>query len=291
MPNPFDMRGPDFLVFYILLGLLVTGAVAMLRRRSEPAAAAAGPLTDYLKIAYLRGGPDEALRVATLALIDRGLLAVVDEYKLKAVHPNVPAGLQRTEQRLLESFKETAKASDVLSDETLRITATTECEAQLVRAGLLPDDAIRASRLWLLMIASVFLGSVALLKILIALGRGRSNVGFLIVVGAVFGFVIYRVANPFRTQAGEAMLADLRMLFAALKDRAASLRTPSGGNDLPLLAAVFGIGSLPVSVRHVEKMFRKPSAHGSSSCGGSCGSSCGSSCGGGCGGGCGGCGS
>jgi hypothetical protein len=65
MPNPFDLRGPEFLVFYITLGVLVTVVVAVLRRRSESTVVATGPLVDYLKIAYLRGGSDEALRVAT----------------------------------------------------------------------------------------------------------------------------------------------------------------------------------------------------------------------------------
>ena len=47
---------------------------------------------------------------------------------------------------------------------------------------------------------------------------------------------MYRVANPFRTWAGDAILADQRTLFSALKARAASMTIPTGGNDLALLA-------------------------------------------------------
>lgn len=294
MPNPFDLRGPEFLAFYVVLCLAVTAVVAALRRRSEVATGAGGPLTDYLRIAYLRAGPEEALRIATLALMDRGLLELVDEHNVKAARPDVPAGLQRTEQRLLESCREPARASALLADETLRMTAATECESQLVRAGLLPDATMKANRLWLLMIASLALGFVAGLKILIALSRGRTNIALLIIAGVVFGFVIYRVTNPFRTAAGDAMLADLRTLFWALKDRVSSLSlgATTGGNELALAAAVFGIGSLPASVGSLETIFRKPASTSSSGCGTSCGSSGGSSCGGGgCGGGCGGCGS
>jgi hypothetical protein len=110
----------------------------------------------------------------------------------------------------------------------------------------------------------------------------------LIAAVPIFGYVIYRVANPFRTLAGEAMLADLRRLFAALQDRAGSIGTPSEAQELALVAAVFGIGALPGRGFTWEKLFRRPESASSSSCGGS---SCGSSCGGGCGGGCGGCGS
>lgn len=292
MPNPFDLRGPEFLVFYIILGMLVTVGVVVLRRASEPfVVTPAGSLTDYLKIAYLRGGAEEALRVATLALIDRGLVEVVGDDTLHAVPANAPGRLQRTEERLLENCKVPTKASELLSDESLRVTVSVECEPSLMQAGLLPDDSVKASRLWLLFVAMLFLGFVAFLKILVALGRGRTNIEFLIVACVIFGVIVYRVANPFRTAAGEAMLADLRMLFSALRERSRSIYSPPGGNEIVLLAAVFGTRSLPGRFEYIDKLFRKPDRERSSSgCGSSCGSG-GSSCGGGCGGGgCGGCG-
>lgn len=295
MPNPFDWRGPEFLVFYGALGGVVTAAIVLLRHRLEPAAAMAAPLTDYLKIAYLRGGPDEALRVATVCLIDRGLVELVDNQHVKTASVTLPAGLQRTEQRVLETCKDSTRASAIVDDTSLRIAVTAECEGQLVRAGLLPDETVKADRQWLLMMGLFVLGLVALVKIMIALSRGRTNVLFLIAAASIFGFVLSRVANPARTLAGEAMLADLRQLFSALRDRTRSIGSPGEAHEMALLAAVFGLGSLPSGRGSlVEKLFRRPQQASSSSCGSSScgsGSSCGSSCGGGCGGGCGGCGS
>jgi uncharacterized protein (TIGR04222 family) len=295
MPNPFEWRGPEFLAFYVTLGLVVIVAVVLLRRRSEPAVAMTGPLTDYLKIAYLRGGPDEALRVATISLLDRGLVEAVDEHHVKISSARMPAGLQRTEQRVLEACQRSIRASAIVDDTSLRSTVTTECQAHLVGAGLLPDAKVKADRQWLLVASVAFLGLVALIKIVIALGRGRTNIVFLIAAVAVFGYAIYRIASPFRTLAGEAMLADLRQLFAALKDRTRSIGTASEAQELALVAAVFGIGALPGRGFIGERLFRRPQSESSSSCGSSGGSSCGSSggssCGGGCGGGCGGCGS
>jgi len=294
MPNPFDLRGPEFLVLYIVLGTLVTFGVVAYRRQSEPTAAVAGPLTDYLRIAYLRGGAEEALRIAVLALIDRGLITVVEDEKLKAAYPQVPAGLQRTEERLLDSCKDAIAAHEILSDASLKVTVTAECELQLIRAGLLPDAELKSRRELSLVLAWLFMGVVAAWKVLVALGRGRTNVWLLIVACAVFMFVLSRLANPFRTLAGESMLADLRTLFSALRDRAASISINTGNNDLPLLAAVFGVHSLPGSSSSIaRKLFRKPGSPFGSSSSSGCGSggSCGSaSCGGGCGGGCGGCG-
>ena len=288
MPNPFDLRGPDFLVFYIILGALVTLTVAILRRQVEPVASITAPLTDYLKIAYLRGGPSEALRVATIALLDRGLVAVVDERQLKTTAEKMPAGLLRTEQRMLESCKDPTRASAIVDDTSLRVTVTSECEGHLVRAGLLPDGNAKLVQQGLMLCGVLLLGLVATLKIAVALGRGRTNVGFLIVAAIAFGYIVYRVASPSRTLAGEAMLADLRQLFSGSRARATA-RAPSGTNELALLTAVFGIGTVG------ENLFRRPERE-TSSWGGSCGSggSCGGGggCGGGCGGGgCGGCGS
>ena len=290
MANPFDLRGPEFLVFYITLGALVIGVVAVLRWRAEAAAVATGPLVDYLKIAYLRGGADEALRVAILSLIDRGLVTRLGDDRVQAAFLTMPAGLQRTEQRLLESCKDVTPAHALVSDHSLKMTVLTECEGQLAKVGLLPDANVKAARMTLLFSGVALLSAVAMIKILVALSRGRTNILFLGLACVIFIFLVYRVATPFRTRAGEAMLADLRTLFSALKVRAVSMAEPTGGSDLALLAAVFGTASLPGS--STRKLFHDPrqsSSGGSGGCG-SGSSSCGSSCGGGCGGGCGGCG-
>jgi uncharacterized protein (TIGR04222 family) len=302
MPNPFDLRGPEFLLFYLFFGIVVTAVVMVLRHRGEPPLAGTAPLTDYLKIAYLRGGSAEAIRVASLALMDRGLLQLVDAHHVKTAVASLPAGLQRTEERLLEACREPVRASSLLDDTALQVAATVECEPQLVRAGLLPDEQLKGVWTGLRAIALLVLGSVAALKIFVALGRGRTNIGFLIILAGIFGAIIYLVTNPSRTAAGDAMLADLRTLFAAVRARAGIRRyTPgTGGNDLALLAAVFGATSVPAGALSTQTLFRKPQprsgnscgSSGGSACGSSSGSSCGSSCGGGgCGGGCGGCGS
>jgi uncharacterized membrane protein YgcG len=169
-----------------------------------------------------------------------------------------------------------------------------------VGAGLLLNEQAKAIRISIRAIALFVLGSVAALKIFIALSRGRTNIGFLILLGAFFGAIVYLVINPFRTTAGNAMLEDLRTLFGALRNRAGAMgwNGLSAGNELALFAAVFGTGALPAGAAALNVIFRKPSPErsSSSSCGSSCGSSSGSSCGsscggGGCGGGCGGCGS
>src|ERR1700676_4468200 len=74
--NPFDLRGPEFLLFYFFLSLLVIGGVVLLRRSDEDRDIGKPPIDDPYLVAFLRGRENETLRVATLSLVDRGLLTL-----------------------------------------------------------------------------------------------------------------------------------------------------------------------------------------------------------------------
>ena len=63
--NPFDLPGPEFLLFYTIFSAVVLGGLVFWRRRAELSAAPARiDLSDPYLIAYLRGGKKEVLRVA-----------------------------------------------------------------------------------------------------------------------------------------------------------------------------------------------------------------------------------
>ena len=53
--SPFDLRGPQFLVFYLILGTLVVTLLFMLRRLIDPAGAVKVDMSDPYLIAFLRG--------------------------------------------------------------------------------------------------------------------------------------------------------------------------------------------------------------------------------------------
>jgi uncharacterized protein (TIGR04222 family) len=290
--NPFDLHGPEFLAFYLAFGLATLGIVWWFRRSNESDPAASPILNDYLDIAYLRGGANEALRVATMNLINRGFMEVRTDGRLHTPERRAPELVSKAAERgILEKFRVAQAATEIFSDRMLRRTVTEECRPTLARMGLLPDAPRRAVRAALLFAGAGLLASVAVIKILVALSRGRSNTAFLIIEVAVFCLLVYKATNPFRTPAGNALLADLRTLFAGLRERGDSLVQGVDTNDFALLMAVFGMSALP-PVFSFDRLF--PQAANSSSCGTGCGSSssCGSSCGGGgCGGGCGGCGS
>ena len=95
--------------------------------------------------------------------------------------------------------------------------------------------------------ALVALVGLAGAKIWVALGRGKTNIGFLVILGVILVIAAIASSRAFRTARGNALIKDLRTLFRRLKDRAGSLRPGGATSEAALLAAVFGLGALPAS--------------------------------------------
>lgn len=291
--NPFDLPGPQFLLFYLGLSALVIVGLVVARRLMETSRAAKIDLADPYLIAYLRAGESGMLRVAVVSLVDRGLLVATGTQLQRAENASPDAVRRPVEKELLRRFAKPDEASAIFADARLKATCQPS-EQTLRNAGLLPNESIDHARWSRLLVACFILSGVAIVKILVALARGRTNIIFLIVLAIIAIFVAVKVSFPRLTESGKVMLADLRNLYSGLKDRAFLLQ-PGGATLEPVLvAAVFGLDALEsLGFAFTRSLFPLPkvsSESGWSSTSG-CGSSCGSSCGGGCGGGCGGCGS
>lgn len=295
--NPFDLPGPQFLVFFIVLSVITLIAIVVTRKFAESAGPAKLDLSDPYLIAYLRGAEPETLRVAAVSLIDRGLLVATVTQLKTADNASPDAVRHPVEKELLRKFKRADEATTIFEDSRLEATCK-PYEQTLKTAGLLPGESIVGARWTRLLIACALLGGVAIVKILIALERGRTNVWFLIILTAVAIFIAARISFPRLTESGKAMIGDLQNLYSGLKERASFLRSGGATIEPMMLAAVFGVAALQSSdFAFTHALFPRVKAADSSSwsstsgCGSSCSSSsCGSSCGGGCGGGCGGCG-
>lgn len=293
--NPLDLSGPAFLAFYVCFVLLSLLALWLVQRVLEAGSAHDLASLDAYTVAHLRGGRDEALRVAVVALLDRGLLS--EENGLLRAAPEAEQRVRRPlERAVLQHFAEPARADSVFAAASVR-SATDSIESTLREQGLLPSGADRVNRLALSFVALLLLGGTAIAKISVALARGRHNIAFLVVLSVLACiFSVARVARR-RTFRGERTLEELAALCAGLRGRASQIALGSGSYDLAMLVGVFGLAALQheSSASLAQRLFPAPastsgaSGGSDSSSGGS--SSCGSSCGGGCGGGCGGCGS
>jgi uncharacterized protein (TIGR04222 family) len=298
--NPFDLRGPEFLLFYFLFSLGVVIAIVVLRRRAESGDAPRIDLGDPYLIAYLRGGEDEALRVAVITLLDRGILVIDGHLIRSADHVTGDMVSRPIERVVLGKFSIPGEAASILTDKNLK-TALRSYQDNLERAGLLPDAGARSARLKRLLLGLTALGVVGVIKIQIGLSFERP-VGLLVLMMIAAMIIAAAISFPRLTARGKATLEDITNLYSGLRSQVNSFGPGSASAELAMCAAVFGVAALAATpFAYAEDPFRQ--ATGSSSCGASAGaSSCGSSDGGsscgsssdggsGCGGGgCGGCG-
>jgi uncharacterized protein (TIGR04222 family) len=300
--NPFDLPGPAFLLFYVGVLIVVFAATVLVRRALE-----SGPLpnlgeADPYLLAHLRGGANEAIRVATFSLFDRGLLKASGDL-LEAEPDAVRRARRPLERSILEAFASAAPASSVYAQSAPR-RACEALDAALARQRLLPTGSQVLLRALLGLVATAIVWSIAIIKIDVALARGRHNVTFLVLMALVAPVVLVLLLRARQTALGQRLMEDYQTLFSRLRSRAASIQAGGATNELALLAGVFGLGALAgPALAQAQVLFprgaRPATGSTASSCGAACGhlsscgssggSSCGSSCGGG-GGGCGGCG-
>jgi uncharacterized protein (TIGR04222 family) len=284
---PFNLPGPTFLEYFAVFAAVVLFAAWRITRSAEAGARPRLKFDDPYLIAYLRGGAAEALRVTTVALIDRGLLKVTGETLTVASADAVSRVARRIEKALLTHFRSGAAANSIF-DSALENLADGEYKAILEQQRLLPDADQRAARKRRMLWAGGLLAGIAGVKLFVALSTGHANVLFLLIMAVIATGIAAFVTHPRLTAIGAATVRDLRTLFAALERRRDAIRAGGATTEAVMLAAVFGIAMLPPAFNYAKNLYKK-SATSNSSCGSSCGSSSGSSCGGG-GSGCGGCG-
>lgn len=300
--NPFDLRGPEFLLFYIVLGTAVIIWIGRRLHRIESATPEEVELAvneiakDPYQIAFLRGGRAEIIRVAVVSLLERGLLQASGENLATAGMDAKEKVRRNLDKAILAKFLKAQSARNVFLDAIVLEEAVVAGEP-LMEKKLLPDRNIKSDRRALCIRGVAFLLGIAGIKIYVALSRGHTNIVFLIILAILALIIIAAMTHQVRTTFGNQVFDKLKQMFTRLSERPESIAASPGSVELTYLIAVFGLATLPAGLAGMVAPLRIIPPKGSS--GGGCGaSSCGgSSCGGGggcggggCGGGCGGCG-
>jgi uncharacterized protein (TIGR04222 family) len=280
------LRGPEFLVFYFVVAVLVVQLANWVISAAERGPPAAKGVRDPYLIAYLRDGQAELVRVASLSLALRGLLRVTPDGLVTADLTEIDRATVPLEKAVLSTCRKPVPLTVIARDARVDL-ASREYYRTLAELGLYADARIISIRRRVVTVAMVLLVALAVAKIGVALAAGHSNVGVLIILAAITVVILRDKLRAQRTRRGTSVLRNLNVLFGSLKKRSKTL----GANAVPeatLLAAVFGVY---VASGLEPNLWRKVFPESTVGSGG--GSSCGSSgCGGGCGGGgCGGCGS
>ncbi len=295
---PFNLPGPSFLAAYAGISAVVLFGFWFYARSGAEAGGAArlGDLTaDPYKIGFLRGAEEEAVRLAIVNLVDRGILGCAGT--MLAVSDKANADLLRRplDRAIVARCARPASLKELVADRSV-VAACAAYERELADAGLLRGPQRQNAVLMALLGVLGLLGGLAIARLLQALSHGRHNVFFLVVIAIGACWFAHRIYSNRLTFAGVSKIRSLQTLMARLKARANALRSGGATNEALLVAAIFGLAALPASAfPFIEQVFPRPrssdgssgSWNDSSSCGSSSG---GSSCGGGGGSGCGGCG-
>ena len=283
--NPFDLYGPQFLFFYFILLFIGGGILFLFWRSLGRDEMGRRPITDPYRIAYLRGGPKEAVKIVAASLTHRRCAKVIGD-TITAEEGQAGLATNEMERIVLEECRSGATLQN-LAEGRSAATADRLFHQPLLNEYLILSADQRQQALVVKIIVVGSLVAVAAIKILLAMQRGKHNVTFLIVL-ALFGTIALSQFKFWRTPNGSTALKDLKILFNRSVNQASNFIQPSQNHQFTFLVAVFGISSLSVSDYTFLSAF-KPKKGNNSGCGSSCGSSCSSGCGGG--GGCGGCGS
>jgi uncharacterized protein (TIGR04222 family) len=285
----FTLRGPEFLALFVGLFIVVYVVVESLISSYELRLPSDTRIRDPYAIAYLRGQSRELLRIVAMSLVLRRLLAVEGKTFLTVNNAEVNRVQVPVEKEVLRLCQQPYSAPGLVAASGFTAAADTY-HRDLVSRGLIADENVRHRR-WMYISAGIaLLVTIAVIKILVALATGHSNVLFLMLLLVAAIALLVRRARSHRTAAGSAALVNLRTLFQSLWRARRGGKKLEDPSEAALLAAVFGVYTLAGFGRIAwARLF--PSKSKSNSCAGSgCGSSGGCG-GGGSGGGCGGCGS
>ena len=293
--NPFDWSGPWFLLAYLIFGVFVYYSVRelLIRQELRNPHAQLSLADDPYRIAFLRGGAPEAVKIAAIVLVDRGLLRADGPLLETASADSLRFASHDIERDVLRLYLGRQGHSKELAAQADMLPSCRAYQDSLTQQELLVGPPLLRRRERITWPAHYLLLTVAAVKAVIAISRQHYNLLFLALLLAIFLLMLRGLRTQASSWSAQRLLTDLRMLFGRLNQRAARLQAGSSSADMALLAAIFGLGALPLSVyAYVGELYPVPRHSSDSSSGGTGDSSSGGGDGGGDGGGsgCGGCG-
>ncbi|MCC7696930.1 TIGR04222 domain-containing membrane protein [Janthinobacterium sp. EB271-G4-7A] len=304
--NPFDWSGPWFLLAYLIFGVLVyyLARELLIRQELRNPHAKLSLADDPYRIAFLRGGALEAVKIAAIVLVDRGLLRADGPLLETASADSLRFANHDIERDVLRLYLGRQGHSRELAEQADMLPSCRAYLDSLKWQELLVGPRLLRRRQRITGAARYLLLTVAAVKAVIAISRQHYNLLFLALLLVIFLLMLRGLRTQATSWSAQRLLTDLRMLFGRLNMRSSRLNPGSSSADMALLAAIFGLGALPLSVyAYVAELFPVPrqntggdsssSSSGDSSSGGGDGGGDGGGSSGGCGGcgGGGGCGS
>jgi uncharacterized protein (TIGR04222 family) len=292
--SPLDLRGPDFLRFFLLAAAIAFPLAFFLRWQLRGPAAdqseskRKGQDLDPYAVTYLAGGKSLTVSAALTNLCHRGFVRISSFFNRVAVTTVTPENLHPVEAAVYETIAQ--RGGTVRTVRRAAADCTAAIEAHLKELELVPRTTF-----WIALIPlglALMIPALGIAKIAIGVQRGRP-VEFLVFLTliAVIIAIVGLARKPLRTRKGDVVLRQLREEHAPLRNNVGTACSGWTGLELPLALGLFGMSILSgTALDDVRKQVSSGSSGGGSGgCGGGDGGGAGCG-GGGCGGGCGGCG-
>ena len=294
--NPFDLRGPEFMVLFGLSYVFSVAIAITLRstlRRVHPQTIGRPPetLNDPYEVAYLAGGESRVAQAATGLLVHSGVFEVQRSSKTLVANLPLPSSAHEIEEAVYSAAVATNGKAEGRHFSSFAGSALTTIRNSLAEKGLIETaSSFAAAQFWSLVVMCPVL-VLGVVKLNVGLSR-QKPVGFLIagLVVVVATMVWFAIRRPHRTAAGNRLLGQLTGELRS-GDRVEKVSHDGGleGSDLAYGIALLGLTTALPATDPTLKLFTTSKASSFGGCGISdAGGGCG---GGGCsGGGCGGCG-
>jgi len=291
--NEYDLVGPQFLQFYMMLlsGSAIAALVLRAVLKHESGDHSELDMNAY-DAAYLSGGDKRVIDAAVANLVHSNV------FTARALPPSITATgtLSNTAHPVEQTVMQVVKSHAVTNVHDIyryALPVSQYIRPKLVKAGLIVSDARTAlvrTICSMLTLAPVIFWGVP--KVLIGMSRHKPVLFLILLCGAslCMAWIFFR-QKCLRTTRGDDALKYLRIEHQSL-EYSLSHRSPTTGAELALALGLFGTGLLVASPAFADlsPLMRRSYGTAGSGCGsggGCAGGGCG---GGGCGGGCGGCG-
>ncbi|MEI8281509.1 MAG: TIGR04222 domain-containing membrane protein, partial [Armatimonadota bacterium] len=284
--NPLDMRGPDFLQFYIVLFLVLFGVGlgirSLLRLPSELGSSIPGDLDPY-SVAYLNGKSVLAVNAAITSLLTQQVIELdVRKLSLRTVQFDyVPT--HELEREIL-SFTGSAGGIRIPTLRNRCQAVISRIHDQMESQGFVLSSKQRTISSLSSFVVAMAAPAYGLMKIQVGISRERPVLFLEILCVLSVVICLFLLITPFRSRRGDKMLASIRQSRSHLRTVGRHVGQ-ANSHDIALGMALFGVAALSGSAYAAQARRLAPQP-GASSCGG--GSSCSSSsssCSGGSGGG------
>jgi uncharacterized protein (TIGR04222 family) len=281
--NPFDLKGPEFLVLFGLSYVFSFAIALTLRstlRREHPKTIGQPPedLEDPYEAAYLAGGESRVAQAATGLLVHSGVFEVQRSSKTLVANLPLPSNAHEIEEAVYSAAVATNGKAEGRHFSSFADSALTTIRNRLAEKGLIETaSSFAAAQFWSLVVMCPVL-ILGIVKLNVGLSR-QKPVGFLIagLVVVVATMVWFAIRRPHRTAAGNRLLGQLTGAYRS-GDRVEQVSPDGrmGDSDLAYSIGLLGLATALPATDPTLKLFSTSNASnfggsGSSDGGGGCG--------------------